>query len=63
MADLPHEISKPLHPMSAASAFGYYVGGSSPLAGLLACVLTKLQSLGHITNELPIHLVDASGKA
>eukprot|EP00960_Hanusia_phi_P002233 64212-Hanusia_phi.AAC.1 len=35
MADLPHEISKPLHQMSAA----YYVGGSSPR---LACVLTKL---------------------
>eukprot|EP00960_Hanusia_phi_P054596 762715-Hanusia_phi.AAC.1 len=47
----------------AFCAFGYYVGGSSPLAELLACVVTKLQSLGHITNEVPIHLVDASGKA
>ncbi|EKX34754.1 hypothetical protein GUITHDRAFT_119063 [Guillardia theta CCMP2712] len=61
LSGLMHEISKPLHSRVKAPA-GYFVGGPSPLAQAIACVLLKLQGLGSIARDMDVFLIDDGGK-
>ncbi|EKX34756.1 hypothetical protein GUITHDRAFT_119065 [Guillardia theta CCMP2712] len=61
LSGLMHEISKPVHSRMKAPA-GYFVGGPSPLAQAIACVLLKLQGLGSIARDMDVFLIDDGGK-
>ncbi|EKX44301.1 hypothetical protein GUITHDRAFT_109756 [Guillardia theta CCMP2712] len=61
---LRHEISKPLHNLAHQKILprGYYVGGSSPLAQAVACMITYLQSEGKISKVLPVLVIGEDGE-
>ena len=61
---LVHEISKPLHNLAHQKILprGYYVGGSSPLAQAVACMITYLQSEGKISKVLPVLVIGEDGE-
>jgi len=63
LANLMHEISKPLHAMQVSSTIdrGYVVGGDQPHAEALAIMIAKLQET-KLVEGLDVLLVDGRGK-
>ena len=63
LANLMHEISKPLHAMQVSSTIdrGYVVGGDQPHAEALAIMIAKLQER-KLVEGLDVLLVDGRGK-